>query len=55
MVHSLLIVGWTGLAVGSVAAAVADMFPMHRTVLQHWGGGLLVGSVALMGLAVPFI
>jgi hypothetical protein len=55
MVHGLLIVGWTGLAVGGVAAAVADMFPAQRNMLQYWGGGLLVGSVALMGLAVPFI
>ena len=68
MVHSLLIVGWSGLSVGTFAAAVADIFPAHRNVpavadifpahrnvLQHWGGGLLVGSVALMGLAVPFI
>jgi hypothetical protein len=55
MVHSLLIVGWTGLSVGALSAAVADIFPAHRNVLQHWGGGLLVGSVALMGLAVPFI
>ena len=55
MVHGLLIVGWTGLAVGGLAAAVADIFPAHRNMLQYWGGGLLVGSVALMGLAVPFI
>ncbi len=55
MVHSLLIVGWTGLTIGSLAAAVADIFPARRAMLQHWGGGLLVGSVALMGLAVPFI
>jgi hypothetical protein len=55
MVHSLLIVGWTGLSVGAFSAAVADIFPAHRNVLQHRGGSLLVGSVALMGLAVPFI
>ena len=55
MVHGLLIVGWTGLAVGGLAAAIADMFPAQRNLLQRWGGGLLVGSVALMGLAVPFI
>ena len=55
MVHSLFIIGCTGLTLGSVAAAIADIFPAHRTALQHWGGGLLVGSVALMGLAVPFI
>jgi hypothetical protein len=55
MVHGLLLVGWTGLTVGGIAAAVADIFPAHRNLLQHGGGGLLVASVALMGLAVPFI
>jgi hypothetical protein len=55
MVHSLLIVGWGGLTLGGVAAAIVAISPSHRNMLQHWGGGLLVGSVALMGLAVPFI
>jgi hypothetical protein len=55
MLHDLLIVGWAGLTIGTFAAAVADVFPSHRNLLQHWGGGLLVGSVAMMGLAVPFI
>jgi len=55
MVHSLLIVGWSGLTVGGVAAAVADIFPAHRNALQHWGGGLLVGSIALIGLTYPFV
>ena len=55
MVHSVLIAGWTGLTIGSFAAAVADVFPARRNLLQNWGGGLLVGSVALMGLTVPFI
>ena len=55
MVHSLLIVGWTGLIVGSFAAAVADIFPAYRSMLQHGGSTLLIGSVALIGFAVPFI
>jgi len=55
MLDSLLIVGWAGLTIGAFAAAVADVFPAHRNMLQHWGSGLLIGSVAMMGLAVPFI
>jgi hypothetical protein len=45
-----LILGLTGLSVGTVAAAAADIFPAHRNALQHRGGALLVGR-----LAVPFI
>ena len=29
--------------------------PRHRKALRHWGGGLLVGSIALIGLAFAFI
>jgi hypothetical protein len=55
MLHTILLAGCAGLTIGTFAAAVADVFPAHRNALQHWGGGLLVGSVALMGLAFPFI
>ena len=55
MVHALPFVCFTGLAIGGVAAAIADVFPAHRAELQHWGSSLLVGSVALLGLTVPFI
>ena len=52
---ALFIVGSTGLVVGSLAAAGSDMFPAHRDRLKGWGSGLLVISVALVGLAVPLI
>lgn len=55
MMHAVPFVGFAGLTIGCLAAAVADIFPAHRNELKHWGGGLLVGSVALLGLAVPFI
>ena len=55
MVHTVSFIGFGGLAIGGIAAAIADVFPAHRSVLQQWGGSLLVGSVALLGLAFPFI
>lgn len=53
--HAVPFIGFAGLAIGSLAAAVSDIFPAHRNELQHWGGGLLVASVALVGLVFPFI
>jgi hypothetical protein len=55
MMHAVPFICFIGLAVGCVTAAVSDIFPAHRSELQRWGGGLLVGSVALLGLVVPFI
>ncbi len=52
---ALIVVGSTGLVVGSLAAAGSDMFPAHRARLKGWGAGLLVVSVALMGLAFPLV
>jgi hypothetical protein len=55
MLHMLGFIGIFGLVAGIFAAAVADVFPAHRSALQGWGGGLLVGSVALLGLAFPML
>jgi hypothetical protein len=55
MMRTISFISFAGLAIGGIAAAIADVFPAHRSELQHWGGGLLVGSVALLGLAVPLI
>lgn len=55
MMHAIPFVSFAGVTVGCFAAAVADIFPAHRSELQQWGGSLLVGSVALLGLVVPFI
>jgi hypothetical protein len=55
MLHAVPFVAFAGLTIGCFAAAIADIFPAHRSELQQWGGGLLVGSVALLGLVFPFI
>jgi hypothetical protein len=55
IVHIVLLAGWAGLTTGTFAAAAADAFPAHRSALQHWGGSLLVGSIALIGLTYPFV
>jgi hypothetical protein len=55
MLVALCIAGVAGLAAGTLAAAFADVFPAHRAALQDWGGGLLVASVAVLGLAFPMI
>ncbi len=55
MLVALCIAGAAGLAIGTIAAAFADIFPAHRAAMQEWGGGLLVASVALLGLAFPMI
>ncbi len=52
---ALSIAGTAGLVVGAFAATISDIFPAYRMALQNWGGGLLVGSVALLGLACPMI
>jgi hypothetical protein len=55
MLYVLGFTGVLGLVAGIFSAAVADVFPAHRSALQGWGGGLLVGSVALLGLAFPML
>lgn len=55
IVHIVILAGWAGLTIGTFAAAAADAFPRHRKALRHWGGGLLMGSIALIGLAFAFI
>jgi hypothetical protein len=55
MLLTLCIAGTTGLILGTFAAAFADVFPAHRAALQEWGGGLLVASVAILGLGFPLM
>lgn len=55
MLFALCVLGVAGLVVGTFAAASADVFPSYRGALQEWGGGLLVASVALLGLVFPMI
>jgi hypothetical protein len=55
MLLTLGIAGTAGLVLGTFAAAFADVFPAHRVALQGWGGGLLVASVAVLGLGFPLM
>jgi hypothetical protein len=55
MFLALCIAGIAGVVIGTFAAALADVFPAHRNKLQDWGGGLLIGSVALLGFAFPMM
>ena len=55
MLLVLSTIGIGGLVIGTFAAAAADVFPRYRAMLKEWGGGLLIASVALLGLAFPLI
>jgi len=55
MLLAMSIAGAVGLVVGGISASVADLFPKYRTRLLEWGGSLLVGGVALLGLSFPMI
>ena len=55
MLLLLGIVGAIGLITGAFATTLADRFPRYRAALRDWGGSLLVGSAALLGLAFPMI
>jgi len=55
MLPILCVAGAVGLVVGIAAAATADVFPAHRSALKDWGSGLVIASVALLGLAFPMI
>jgi hypothetical protein len=46
-----LSIGSAGLIAGIAAAALSDTFPRYRAMLQECGGGLVVGSVSLLGFA----
>jgi len=52
---TLCVAGLIGVSLGTFAAASADVFPALRGRLNGWGSGLLVGSVALLGLAITLI
>jgi hypothetical protein len=41
--------------VGSLVAAISDVFPSYRRSLHDSGSGLLVGGVALLACALPLI
>ena len=55
MLLTLAIAGIAGIAIGSFAAALADVFPTHRRSLHDSGSGLLVVGITLLGCMLPLI
>lgn len=55
MPFALSLAAAAGLVAGGLAAMSSEIFPAYRLTLENWAGGLLVGSVALLGLAFPMI
>jgi hypothetical protein len=43
---------FTTIILGVGAACAADYAPRHVAILERWGGGLLVGGLALLGVAL---
>jgi hypothetical protein len=50
-----LIMGAIGIAIGTVSALAAEKFPVHQTLMERWGGDLLVGGIALLGFGFPMV
>jgi len=48
-------IGAIGIVTGMVALIGAANFPARRAQLEAWGGGLFVGSIALLALNFPMI
>lgn len=43
------------IVVGSLVAAMSDVFPAYRRSLRDGGGSLLIGGITLLGCALPLI
>lgn len=56
MMRALSLAGAVGLCAGAIAVAVAGFVPAQRAkLLQNLGGGVVVGSLALLGLAFGMV
>lgn len=55
MQSMVCVAGFIGLGMGTFAAASADVFPSLRSRLNGWGSGVLIGSVALLAVAIAII
>jgi hypothetical protein len=50
-----MIVGTLGILLGTAVAISAGRFPTQRVSLERWGGMLMVGGIALVAFAFPFV
>jgi len=50
-----MIAGTLGILLGIAVAMSAGKFPARRVALERCGGMLLVGGIALVAFAFPFV
>jgi len=50
-----MILGTLGILLGVMVAMSATKFPTRRATLERCGGTLLIGGVALVAFAFPFV
>lgn len=50
-----MILGTLGVILGVAIAITAARFPTRQVALERWGGMLLVGGIALLAFAFPFV
>ena len=50
-----MIIGVSGILIGSAVAGTARRFPRREAELQRWGGTLLVAGIAVLAFAFPHI
>lgn len=51
----LFILGTVIFMVGTAIVIASGRYPSYKPTLESWGGGFLVGGIALIGLAFPMI
>jgi hypothetical protein len=51
----LFILGTMTFVVGTAIVVASGRYPSRKTRLESWGGGCVVGGIALIGLAFPMI
>jgi hypothetical protein len=51
----ILSMGAAGTMVGAVFLAWACASPAHKRSLEHWGGGLFLGGIALLSFGFAMI
>jgi hypothetical protein len=50
-----MILGTLGIVIGVAVATTAGRFPARRAKLERCGGMLMVGGIALVAFAIPFV
>jgi hypothetical protein len=51
----LFIVGTIICLLGTASVIASGRYPSYKPSLDSWGGGFVVGGIALIGLAFPMI